>query len=150
VSDRTDLSRWPAFPNPVVLEYLKAGAWRGGRDEMKAAERPLVLVPDSGEAERRESGWPTQTMNSYIWATVHGAVRRYAHRNTRNEIADKTALTPADATRVRRLYKHDLLRLNAQGKLEVDPRVRQKGNRIWLRYWDEKLGRWLDPKDSLP
>jgi hypothetical protein len=145
---------WPPLLSRVELDRYRELA----RHHHGAEAQGLRLVeseaetsaPGSADAERRESAWPTQTMNSYTWATVQGAVRRYAHRNTRNEVADKTALTPADATRARRLYKHDLVRLNAQGKLEVDPRVRQKGNRIWLRYWDEKPGGWLDPTDSLP
>jgi len=129
-------------------------AFRRVREQVWEATDAANVVPPSREATSEpmpELPLLPQRAASFTFGTVEKAVRGFEGGRTRNEVATDARLrSPHNATRIRRLCDGGLLRLNDEGKLVVSPRVARTGQRIVLRYLDERGERWLDPLDRSP
>jgi hypothetical protein len=107
----------------------------------QAAEVEPVELPERRAPLPAGLGW-------FAWSKIQKAARAYAAGMGRNEVAKHVELPREDASRVRKMLAHELLRLNEAGKLVSDPRVASRGGReLALRYWGDEG--WLDPAKSL-
>lgn len=71
----------------------------------------------SGEAppSEEERPWPKPMPALFSHAKIQSAVRLFDAGETRGDVIKRAELEPKDATRVRRMFTNDLLRLNAAG-----------------------------------
>jgi hypothetical protein len=117
---------------------------------------PKVIIVGDERAEtgeqradlqrRMDAAWPKQKTALFAWGTIKRAVQLFRDGQTHGYVVKKTKLEPKQVTRVRRMWEPlQLLRLNNEDELVPDWRVRTKGNRIALRYWDMQAERWVDP-----